>query len=76
MRLNKGDTESERAKEKAVLKSKLIGKMVYITDEESFYYGEWGIVAHYDGERYHIRIANGSDVLPIFDRKQFRVKIK
>lgn len=55
---------------------KLIGKMVYITDEESFYYGEWGIVADYDGDVYHIRIANGSDVLPIFDRKQFRVKVK
>ena len=53
-------------------KSRLIGKRVFIKDEESIYFGEWGIVDHYDGELYHIRIANG-DVGPVFDRKQLYV---
>lgn len=58
------------------MKSKLVGKRVYIIDKESIYYGEWGIVAHYDGDSYHIRIANGSDSVPVFDRKQFMVPRK
>lgn len=53
--------------------SKLIGKRVYITDKDSIYCGEWGIIAHYDGECYHIKIANGADSMPVFDRDQFRV---
>lgn len=55
------------------MKSKLIGKKVYITDPESIYYGEWGIVDFFDGDTYHIRIANGYDSVPIFNRDQFRV---
>lgn len=55
------------------MKSKLIGRRVYITDPESIYYGEWGIVDYYDGDVYHIRIADGKDSAPIFDRDQFRV---
>lgn len=54
-------------------KSKLIGKKAYITDAESMYYGEWGTIAAFDGDGYHIRIANGNDSLPIFTRKQFKV---
>lgn len=53
--------------------SKLIGRRVYITDKDSIYYGEWGIIAHYDGECYHIAIAAGRDSSPIFDRDQFKV---
>ena len=56
-----------------IYKSKLIGKKAYITDPESWYFGEWGIIAHYDGEVYHIKIANGKDGMPIFDRNQFWV---
>lgn len=55
------------------MKSKLIGKRIYITDTESIYYGEWGIVADYDGEVYHVRIAAEPTAGPIFDRNQFRV---
>ena len=55
------------------MKSKLIGRRVYITDPESIYFGEWGIIADYDGEVYYIKIANGNDAQPIFDRDQFRV---
>lgn len=54
-------------------KSKLIGRKAYITDPESIYYGEWGIIDYYDGEVYGIRIADGKDSLPIFDRDQFKV---
>ena len=55
------------------MKSKLIGRRVYITDPDSIYFGEWGIVDYFDGEVYGVRIANGRDAIPIFDRDQFRV---
>lgn len=55
------------------MKSKLIGRKVYITDPDSIYFGEWGIIAHYDGEVYYVRIADGKDSMPIFDRDQFKV---
>ena len=56
------------------IKSKMIGKKVYIIDKNSFYYNEWGIIKYYDGEYYHIAIANGEDILPIFKRNEFKVK--
>ena len=58
------------------MESKLIGKKAYITDPNSIYFGEWGIIAYYDGEVYGIRIADGKDSLPIFDRDQFKVPRK
>jgi len=51
----------------------LENKKVQITDKESIYYGEWGIIKKYDGEYYHIAIANGEDDLPIFNRDQFKI---
>jgi len=53
-------------------KSKLVGKVVHITDPESIYFGEWGIVEYYDGECYGLRIANGTNGTPIFERDQFK----
>lgn len=51
----------------------LIGKKVVITDKESFYFNEWGIIQEaFDGE-YVVAIANGSDSMPIFDRWQFKI---
>lgn len=55
------------------MKSKLIGRKVYITDPESIYFGEWGTVVDYDGDVYYIAIADGKTSLPIFDRNQFKV---
>lgn len=55
------------------MKSKLIGKRAYITDPESWYFGEWGTIVDFDGEVYYIAIADGKTSLPIFDRDQFRV---
>ena len=56
--------------------SKLIGKRVIITDKESIYFGEWGIIDDFDGEIYYVKIANGSGSVPVFDRDQFRVPRK
>lgn len=53
--------------------SKLIGKKCYIVNQDSIYYGEWGIIQHYDGECYHIAIADGKDSLPIFERDEIRI---
>ena len=58
------------------MKSKLIGRKVYITDPESIYFGEWGTIVDFDGEVYYIAIANGMNSLPVFDRDQFRVPRK
>ncbi len=56
------------------MKSKLIGKVAFITDRDSIYYGEWGTIVDFDGDVYYIAIANGMDSVPIFDRDQFRVR--
>lgn len=53
----------------------IINKIVYITDKESIYFGEWGrvLAATEDGE-FYVAIADGTDTLPIFNRKQFKIK--
>jgi hypothetical protein len=51
----------------------LIDRKVFITDKDSIYYNEWGTVKHYDGEYFHIAIADETDHLPIFNRDQFTV---
>lgn len=53
--------------------SPLIGKEVTIINKESIYYHEWGTIQDYDGEFYYINIANGTDSVPVFDRKEFRL---
>lgn len=35
-----------------------------------------GIIKHYDGELYHVAIANGADTMPVFDRSQIRIPRK
>lgn len=54
-------------------KSRMISKRAYVTDKESIYFGEWGTIAHYDGECYHLKIANGSGSMPMFNRDQLWV---
>lgn len=53
--------------------SKLIGKKAYITDKESIYHNEWGIIKYADNDYYHIAIAN-SESTCAFERKEFRVR--
>ena len=55
---------------------KLIGKKVYITDKESWFFGEWGIIQEAYGGEYVVAIANGSDSMPILERWQFRLPRK
>lgn len=55
------------------LKMKNVGKKCYIINKSSIYYGEWGIIKHFDGECYHVAIANGGSSLPIFDRDEIRI---
>jgi hypothetical protein len=56
------------------MKSKLIGKTAYITNRDSQYYNEWGTIQYYDGDYYHIAIADGKDNLPIFSRDEFKIR--
>ena len=51
----------------------MLGKVAYVTDKESIYCGEWGIIEYYDGECYHLKIANGSGAMPMFNRDQLWV---
>jgi len=53
--------------------NKLIGKKIIITDKDSQFFSEWGYITDFDGEQYHVSIANGKDIYPIFDRDQFKV---
>ena len=52
---------------------KLVGKYVIITDKESNYCGEWGIVKMFDGDLYHVGIANDNKSAVVFDREQFKI---
>lgn len=52
---------------------KYIGKYVTITNKDSMYCGEWGRIVHYDGEYYHVAIANDSKNSVIFDRDEFKI---
>jgi len=52
---------------------KNIGKVAFITNKDSIYFGEWGIIKNFDGDYYYIAIANGIDSIPIFERKQYTV---
>jgi hypothetical protein len=55
---------------------KNIGKKCYIKVKTSICYGEWGIIKHFDGECYHVAIANGKTSFPIFDRDQIKIPRK
>lgn len=40
------------------------------------YFREWGLIDSFDGELYYIRIENGYDCIPVFERWQFRIPRK
>ena len=54
----------------------MIGKLVIIKTKDSIYHGEWGIIKHFDGEYYHIAIANDTEHLVVFSRDEFAVRRK
>lgn len=49
-----------------------VGTKVYIKAPGSWCDGEWGIVKYFDGDNYHVAIANGNDC-PIFERRELRI---
>ena len=51
----------------------LIGKLVTITDKESWLCGEWGRVIAFDGDYYYITIADGDEFFAFY-RQDFRVR--
>lgn len=55
------------------MENKNIGRKCFVKDKDSQYYDEWGIIKHYDGEFYHVAIANGTDSMPVFNRSQIRI---
>ena len=55
-------------------KTKLEGKRVVITNRDSIYYGEWGIVRGFDGDVYYVAIANDENAMPVFNRDEFKVR--
>lgn len=52
----------------------LVGKISYIKDRESIFFGEWGRIIAHDEDGYYIAIADGKDSVPVFDRNQFTVR--
>lgn len=57
----------------ADIEKKLVGKVVTITTKDSWAFGEWGVIKMFDGEYFHIAIANGNPCL-IFSKDEFRVE--
>lgn len=55
---------------------KNIGKVAFITNKDSIYFGEWGIIKNFDGDYYYIAIAGGTDSIPVFYRDEFRIPNK
>lgn len=54
--------------------SKLIGKKVWIKDNvDSWAAGEWGVIKGFDGENYHIAIADDPYMELIFLRSEFKI---
>lgn len=54
--------------------SKLIGKEAKITNKDSWYYEEYGIIRYFDGEYYHIAITGDDNNLCVFERNEFKVR--
>ena len=54
----------------------MVGKLVAIKSRDSIYNGEWGIVKYFDGEYYHIAIADDTNHLVVFSRDEFTVRRK
>lgn len=52
----------------------IVGKIVYITNKDSWYYGEWGRVISQDGDDYYVAIAEDKDSMPMFSRDEFKVR--
>jgi len=58
-------------------KENLIGKKVEIKKNiDSIFAGDWGIIRLFDGEDYHIAIADNSLETQIFSRHEFIVRNK
>lgn len=55
---------------------KNIGKRCYIKNKNSLYFVEWGIIKNFDGDVYYVAIANGTDSMPIFSRKEIHIPRK
>lgn len=53
--------------------SKLIGKKVYIPNENGQHWGDWGRVIGYDGEYYHVAFADDKSNVLVFKRQEIRV---
>lgn len=49
------------------------GYIIFVTDKESPFVGEWGIIKKFDGEYYHVAIANDTSAMPVFRRNEFKI---
>lgn len=58
------------------MKSKLIGRKVFIPSFDGKHHGDWGVVVGYDGDVYHVAFAGDADSTMVFDRKEIRVPRK
>ena len=54
------------------MSKEVIGSVVFITNKDSMYYGEWGRVVYIDGDIYGVAIADGMNNIPEFTRNEFR----
>lgn len=52
----------------------LIGKEAKIIAKDSWCYGEYGIIKHFDGEYYHIAVTGDDSMQCVFTRNEFKVR--
>lgn len=55
-------------------KSKLIGKEAKITNEDSWWFEQYGIIKAFDGDCYHIAMTGDDDCVCTFKRNEFKVR--
>ena len=54
----------------------MIGRRVYIKNQDSIHFNDWGIVVGYDGEYYHVAIYNDKNHVVIFKRNELHIPRK
>ena len=54
--------------------TKLIGKEAKITNKDSWWFEQYGIIKGFDGEYYHIAMTGDDNCVCIFERSEFKVR--
>jgi hypothetical protein len=54
--------------------TKLVEKEAKITNKDSWWFEQYGIIKGFDGEYYHIAMTGNDDCVCTFERSEFKVR--